>query len=169
MRILGQTHPLIVVILVAVALSTLCGCDRPEVNSKIAADLEEPGIPKLPCKFTNLEVLPADITKEEMKQSMKLISRSIGVKCEYCHRTDTRDYATDEITEKRIARKMMHMVEQLNRDTFTWEDAPRVTCFMCHRGDVEPVLAPSAVPAAMPPHTPPTPASISPSRGSGDR
>jgi hypothetical protein len=135
--------------MLTVALSMLCGCERPDSAAESGGLEAEPGIPKLPSEFTNLEVLPADITKEEMKRYMKLISRSIGVKCEYCHRTDIRDYATDEISEKLIARRMMRMVERLNRETFNWEDAPQVTCFVCHRGEPEPVLAPSTMPSAL--------------------
>ncbi len=109
---------------------------------------EEPGIPRLPSEFTNLEVLPADITKDQLKRHMKLITKSLGTKCDYCHRTDIRDYATDEIPEKVVARDMMRMLERINREHFTWEGAPQATCFMCHHGEQEPQLDPGGgVPA----------------------
>ena len=101
-----------------------------------------PAVAQIPDEFTNLEVLPSDITKDELKRHMKLVSRSLGVKCDYCHRTDIRDYATDEIPEKVVARRMMRMLERINRDHFVWEDAPEATCFMCHHGEPEPQLAP---------------------------
>jgi hypothetical protein len=104
---------------------------------------EEPGIPRLPAEFTNLEVLPADITKAELKRHMKRITKSLGVKCDHCHRTDIRDYATDEIREKVIARDMMRMVEQINREHFSQDGAAQATCFICHHGQREPQLAPS--------------------------
>ena len=97
---------------------------------------------EVPSKFTNLQVLPEDITKDELLQTMKLITKSLGVKCEFCHRTETRDYASDEIKEKLVARKMMQMVERMNRELFNWEDAPKATCFMCHRGERKPQMQP---------------------------
>ena len=71
---------------------------------------------------------------------MKRITRSLGTKCDHCHLTDSRDYASDEIPEKRLARDMMRMVEQINRETFIWDGAPEATCFMCHHGELEPKL-----------------------------
>ena len=106
---------------------------------------QEMGITRLPSEFTNLEVLPAEITKEELKREMKLMTKSLGIKCDYCHRTDIRDYASDEIREKVVARDMMRLVETLNREHFTWEDAPEATCFMCHHGEQEPQLNPGAL------------------------
>jgi hypothetical protein len=130
-------------LLVAVVLGPLGACDREEGIGDLPVPEEEPGIPKLPSEFTNLEVLPTDITKYELKRHMKGITKSLGVKCDYCHRTDIRDYATDEIPEKVVARDMMRMVEWINREQFTWEEAPEATCFMCHHGEPEPQLAPS--------------------------
>ena len=97
---------------------------------------------EFPSRFTNLRVLPGDITKDELYQTMKLIAKSLGAKCNYCHRTDTRDYASDEIKEKVIARKMMRMVERINGELFTWKDAPEATCFMCHQGRRKPQMVP---------------------------
>ncbi len=130
------------VLIVGAALWPLGACGRPENAGDAPVPEEEPGIPRLPSEFTNLEVLPADITKDELKRHMKLVTKSLGVKCDYCHRTDVRDYATDEIREKVVARDMMRMVERINREHFTWEGAAQATCFMCHHGQREPQLAP---------------------------
>ena len=137
-----QLHRVAAVLVVAVALWPVGACDRPESAGNAPLYEEEPGIPKLPSEFTNLEVLPADITKDQLKRHMKLITKSLGTKCDYCHRTDIRDYATDEIREKVVARDMMRMLERINREHFTWEGAPQATCFMCHRGEQEPQLDP---------------------------
>ncbi len=97
---------------------------------------------ELPAEFANLQVLPADISKDELKQTMKLITRSLGIKCDHCHLTDVRDFASDERREKVVAREMMRMVERINRDLLTWEDAPEATCFMCHHGQPKPQMKP---------------------------
>ena len=143
MHFLKQLEGIVVLLASAVAVWSVGACDRPEnaVNGPVSE--EEPGFPRLPSEFTNLEVLPADITKDELKRYMKRITKSLGTKCDHCHRTDIRDYASDEIREKRVARDMMQMVERINRENFTWNDAPEATCFMCHRGELEPRLAPS--------------------------
>ena len=95
---------------------------------------------QVPSRFTNLQVLPEQITKQELMRTMKRISRSLGAKCDHCHRTDTRDFASDELEHKRVAREMLQMVDRLNLELFTWEAAPEATCYMCHRGEHEPVL-----------------------------
>ena len=97
---------------------------------------------KTPANFTNLRVLPDDIGKDELLQRMKLITQSLGVKCDFCHRTDTRNYASDEIKKKVVARQMMSMVGRINREHFTWEGAPKATCFLCHHGQSKPRLEP---------------------------
>jgi hypothetical protein len=162
-------HRVVAVLAVLAALWPAGACRQPESGADAPTVEEEPGIPQLPSEFTNLEVLPADITKHQMKRYMKRITKSLGTKCDYCHRTDIRDYATDEIHEKVVAREMMRMLEKLNREHFTWEGAPQATCFMCHRGEQEPQLAPgggvsgagaeqtaaeSSLPQRPPPQTP---------------
>ena len=32
---------------------------------------------------------------------------------------------------------MKKLVEELNTNYFTWKDAPKATCWMCHRGKME--------------------------------
>lgn len=139
-----QLHRVAAVLIAAGTLWPVGACGRPESADDALPFEEEPGIPRLPSEFTNLEVLPADITKEELKRHMKRITKSLGTKCDYCHRTDIRDYATDEIPEKVVARDMMRMLEKINREHFTWEDAPQATCFMCHHGEQEPQLDPGS-------------------------
>jgi hypothetical protein len=35
---------------------------------------------------------------------------------------------------KTITASMKKLVDKLNKDFFTWKDAPKATCWMCHRG-----------------------------------
>ena len=90
--------------------------------------------------FDNLQVLARDIAKDDLLQIMKTFSRSLGVKCNFCHQTDADDYASDGKPEKGVARDMMQMVELISQDHFTWNDAPRATCYMCHHGRSKPEL-----------------------------
>ena len=116
----------------------------PSVAPAAPRVLETPG---MPIEFTNLQFLPSDISTGELKERMKLVTRSLGTKCDHCHRTDVGDFASDEIRDKIVARDMMRMVEQINRDLFTWENAPEATCFMCHRGQHEPQMEPGGGPS----------------------
>ena len=84
----------------------------------------------------NLKVLPADISRDDLKAQMKQISKDLGVKCSFCHVKD--DFASDDNKHKRIARKMMKMTQDINGRHFAWEGAPQVSCFTCHQGQKEP-------------------------------
>lgn len=91
--------------------------------------------------FTNLQVLPEDITVAELFENMKRITKALGVDCRSCHRTDIRDFASDEIETKRVARQMMQMVEQMNAQLSAAgaDGDATITCFTCHRGNRKPV------------------------------
>ena len=90
-------------------------------------------------RLANLEVLSEDIARDALISEMRRISQSLGVRCNACHATATSDYASDVKAAKRMARRMMRMVEHLNAEAFTWPDASRATCYMCHRGEREPL------------------------------
>jgi hypothetical protein len=73
----------------------------------------------------------------------------LGVSCTFCHvGSDTTplepiDFATDEKRNKRVARQMMRMVQEVNGrlDTIPSRPTPTVTvtCITCHRGVNRPV------------------------------
>jgi hypothetical protein len=95
-----------------------------------------------PAKFTNLQILPKDISKKDLMAAMKAQSKALGVKCAFCHDVKNKDYATDDNEHKRAARGMMKLVQKLNAEIFTWPEAPKATCFMCHHGQKEPKMEP---------------------------
>lgn len=81
----------------------------------------------------NLKILPASMSKADIKKLMKGIATSLGVQCDFCHDTD--DFAKD--TEKKeIARTMMKMTAEINKTYF--EGKPEVGCITCHNGQKEP-------------------------------
>ena len=83
--------------------------------------------------YKNIKVLngtPAD----QVIESMHLIRGALGVDCEYCH--DEMDRATDTKKPKEIARDMMRMMMEINKNNFKGQQ--EVTCYTCHRGSVDP-------------------------------
>lgn len=102
-----------------------------------------PAVAEVPEKYTNLEVLPEDIGKQELLATMKGFTAALGMRCDDCHVQkvpgdfDSFDWASDELPEKDVARGMMRMVQKLNTDllpTATGEDDAAVSCVTCHHG-----------------------------------
>lgn len=95
--------------------------------------------------FKNLKVLPKNISKDELKATMKAQSKALGVECDFCH--DVPDMASDKIDKKQIARKMMQMTAELNAKWIKGlkgGDKHPVTCGTCHQGhDTPPAFVPS--------------------------
>jgi len=44
-----------------------------------------PAFAQFPDKFTNLKVLPKDISKNDMESTMRAFSFALGVHCGHCH------------------------------------------------------------------------------------
>ena len=113
-------------------------------------------------RFTNLQVLPKDISKDALDTVMHHFTAALGVKCNYCHvfNQDTRkmEFAKDDKPEKLIARKMMLMTIDINKNHFQQIEESMdsgkveeptdtsavsymlryVTCYTCHHGDPHP-------------------------------
>jgi len=90
----------------------------------------------------NLQVLPKDMTMEQITQTMQSIRQALGVQCTHCHVGGPADRAKDDKPEKTMARNMMKMVQNLNDMLGGTAEAPMVTCFTCHRGALKPAIAP---------------------------
>jgi hypothetical protein len=108
-------------------------------------------------KRPNVQVLK-DLPESQLFLVMNLISDSLGVRCDHCHVQEKPDttktpsnvggwvWDRDDKLPKRTAREMMRMVVALNNERF--KDAPRVTCYTCHRGSTQPERTPPLPPAA---------------------
>lgn len=94
--------------------------------------------------YKNVKVLN-DAPSDQLVPSMKFISSSLGVRCEYCHVENAFD--KDDKETKQIARKMMQMVFAINANNF--DGHQEVTCYSCHRGSPKPVAVP-VISASMP-------------------
>ena len=95
-------------------------------------------------QFDNLQVLEFE-SKNSLNKYMKSVSKDLGVKCNYCHDLNDKSIDTDH---KIIARQMMKMQNDLNKQYFTYigdslmkrENTLRISCWTCHRGSKEPEL-----------------------------
>lgn len=86
-------------------------------------------------ELKNVKILHG-MKRDELVAYMKLISKSLGKKCSYCH--EGKQYHLDTKKEKEVARSMMKMLDEMNKTYLEGKG----TCFMCHRGAEEPVLEP---------------------------
>ena len=80
-------------------------------------------------------------TRKEVVAVMKTWAQSLGVKCSHCH---VKDFSSDEKQEKKTARDMATMLSEMN-EKYAQLDK-KATCYMCHRGNKEPVLKAEAPP-----------------------
>ncbi len=134
-------------------------------------------------EWKNLKILPQDISKDGLDSVMHQFTASLGVKCNYCHAGNPAehrmDFASDEKPEKQIARKMMLMSIDINKNHFQQmadmmkKDDDKmavstdtaavsymlkyVTCYTCHHGEAHPKNKPPMM-NHMPPPPPPAPA-----------
>jgi Photosynthetic reaction centre cytochrome C subunit len=110
--------------------------------------------PKVEKADKNIKVLTG-MPESQLIPTMKSITISLGVACNYCHVTKDGqlDTAADDKETKRIARTMMKMVQDVNRTTF--HGNPTVSCYTCHRGEPTPRNFATLPVAARP--MPPTP------------
>jgi hypothetical protein len=111
----------------------------------VAATIKTPD----PIKYTNLKVLPKNISSRELQSIMADdFEDGLGVSCGFCH-TNAKDghgldFASDAKPEKEISRTMMRMTLDLNK---RWlqnkhpkigDAALVVQCNTCHKGQAFP-------------------------------
>jgi len=118
-----------------------------------------PGNPPPPRVFpapTNLQVLPKNLTGQQVHDIMENWEAALGSHCSTCHTADPKNigpngkprlnFADDSRPEKQTARRMFAMTEEINGNYISKIDnsgAP-VSCGTCHRGHLgpEPFVAP---------------------------
>ena len=100
----------------------------PSVHAQSDATIELSG-----AKFKNVTAL-SDLPADQMGKVMNIMSASLGVNCQFCH--DGNDFAKENVAHKDIARKMIEMTLELNKQHF--QARSEVTCFTCHRGQALP-------------------------------
>jgi predicted metal-binding protein len=106
--------------------------------------------------FKNLKLLPPNITHDELIAIMRGYTKALGVKCEHCHVRipnapadgEDMDFPNDSKPEKQVARVMIEMTRDLNRNYISKvnEYSIDVSCITCHRGKGVPDNAVIATP-----------------------
>jgi len=116
--------------------------------SSLALVVALPAAAQIPDKFENLQVLPKDITKQELVPIMRGIATGLGVRCNHCHvgpdNLREMDFKSDEKQEKATAREMMKMVAKINGESLAniktgRETRVKVECVTCHHGVAVPM------------------------------
>jgi hypothetical protein len=103
-----------------------------------------PAVAQFPDKFTNLQVLPKDISQSDLQTTMRGFAFALNVRCPYCHeqKADMKmDFPADDKDQKKTARVMLQMVAIINRDYLSKigkETPVRVECVTCHHGLTQP-------------------------------
>lgn len=93
--------------------------------------------------FKNVQVLKG-IPVDEFMDTMGMFSAALTLNCIDCHVAEsvsTWDKFADETPLKQTARKMMAMVDAINKANFS--GVRSVTCYTCHHGDLRPRVLPS--------------------------
>jgi hypothetical protein len=105
---------------------------------------------------TNLQVLPKNLTGQQVHDIMEKWEAALGSHCSTCHTADPKNigpngkprlnFADDSKPEKKTARRMFTMTEEINLNYISKIDnsGDPVTCGTCHRGHLgpEPFVAP---------------------------
>jgi hypothetical protein len=100
-------------------------------------------------KPQNLQVLPKDISGQQLFATMHGYTAALGVECSFCHAQDPQthrlDFASDAKPQKHTARTMIRMTDEINakylatvNDPDAAPDQKTVTCGTCHRGESMP-------------------------------
>jgi len=124
----------------AVAVSVVCLLEASLVTGQTPA-AEKPLLAE--AVFKNVQVLKG-IPVNEFMGTMGYFSASLGLNCTFCHVTESlQDWQkfAEDVPRKRTARRMILMVNAINKDNFGGRRA--VTCYSCHRGGDRPKVIPS--------------------------
>jgi hypothetical protein len=146
----------IVVLCIAMTLPLMAAVQAPAAGGQRGGDAGARGgggaggqrAPAAPP--TNLQVLPKDWTRQQVVQVMQTFTMGLGVGCNYCHAEMAGaapgangqipiDAASDEKQQKKTARVMMKMVNDINNTLGSQigkasADVVKVQCITCHRG-----------------------------------
>lgn len=88
--------------------------------------------------YENLQLLPADISRDSLQAVMSTYASALGVRCSFCHvrKRGKRDFASDDKVTKAVARSMMRLTQDINSALRAegGDTATRVDCATCHHG-----------------------------------
>src|SRR5260370_21307972 len=90
--------------------------------------------------FKNIQVLRG-LTVDQFMGTMGFIAAALSMNCSECHHTGSVERYADDTPMKQTARKMILMVNALNKSNFGGKRM--VTSYSCHRSDARPKITPS--------------------------
>ncbi len=93
--------------------------------------------------FKNVQILKG-IPVDEFMDTMGMFAAALSFNCVDCHTLQSVgawEKFADDTPLKVTARKMMLMVNAINKDNFS--GVRSVTCYTCHRGDLRPKIVPN--------------------------
>ncbi len=111
---------------------------------------------QIPDQFTNLKILPKDISKRDLINVMRGYADALGFRCHNCHvgepgpSLDGYDFVSDKKEEKVVARQMMKMVQEINEKHIAnlktrHDPGIDVSCRTCHHGQERPRTLPDVL------------------------
>ena len=128
------------------ALAVAVGGSLIQFGGNAFAQNAAPAIPRQQMSdvaFKNIQVLKG-IPVDEFMGTMGLFSAALSVCCGDCHTGaggDNPNWADDAPPRKKIARKMIAMVQAINKENFA--GTQKITCWTCHRGVSDPSVTPA--------------------------
>ncbi len=132
--------------LVALALGlSIAGTLSQRVANSQTTPSQEKTIDQTHKNIVALKGLP----DSQLSAIMNYFNASLGVQCTFCHVRENNAMAFDKDHEhKTIAREMIKMVQEVNKNNFGGKT--EVSCFTCHQGRPVPTAVPSfPLPAPM--------------------
>jgi photosynthetic reaction center cytochrome c subunit len=111
--------------------------------SAISASGQAVPVPKAGDVFKKVDLMK-NIPVDEFMDTMGMFSAALTLNCIDCHVPESVggwEKFADETPLKVTARKMMRMVDEINKTNFSGVRV--VTCYTCHRGDLKPRILPS--------------------------
>jgi hypothetical protein len=119
------------------------GSQTPAARHSATPQAPRPAAPMADDVFKNLQVVKG-VTVNQFMETMGFFTASLGADCTFCHVSESSGswakYADDN-ARKRTARRMVTMVEGINKEHFGGRQV--VTCYTCHRGGNRPLVTAS--------------------------
>jgi len=129
------------IILGIVATSSICVLGVVVARGQAGQQQQSPQMAE--AVFKNVQVLKG-IPVDEFMDTMGMFSAALSLNCIDCHTAEsvgTWDRFADETPLKQTARRMVQMVNAINKDNF--KGVRSVTCYTCHHGDLRPRIVPN--------------------------
>lgn len=133
-----------------IVVTALLGAATVSFSTFAQAPSQPPPPPHTHPAPTNLQVLPKNLSGEQVHEIMHGWEAALGAECSTCHTANPKDvapngrlrlnFADDSKPEKATARLMYKMMEDINANYVgkVQNSGVPVTCGTCHRGHITP-------------------------------